>query len=133
MSFVGNEKHYLELIRQLLDKEIDGETFCSKFEPSWMADRNEEYAISDTWPERYDLQLIESYRQGAISSEEFERKWVELWGYGGYRNLVEMLGCIFTACDVFFPVPEREYEIDESQLRIEVEARLTEYEAKKSL
>jgi hypothetical protein len=42
-----------------------------------------------------------------------------------------MLASIFTACDVFDPIPEREYEIDEVQLKSEVGARLADYEAEK--
>ncbi len=132
MNYVANEKQYLEIIHQLLNAEVDGETFCREFSSLWKADRDEEYAKRDAWAERYDLQLVDAHGRGEISSEEFERKWVELFGYAEYKDLVEMLDRIFTACDVFDPEPERELEIDEAQLKNEVALHLGAYEAVKA-
>ena len=132
MSYVANEKQYLDLIHQLLNSEVDGETFCREFCPLWRADRDEQYAERDTWADRYDLQLTDAHNRGEISSEEFERKWVELFGYAEYKHLLEMLDRIFTACDVFDPEPEREFDIDEGQLKSEVASHLATYETAKT-
>jgi hypothetical protein len=132
MSYVANENRYLRLINQLLTSEVGGETFCQEFCSLWKADRDEQYADRNSWAERYDLQLIEAHGRGDISSEEFERKWVELFGYAEYKHLLEMLDRIFTACDVFDPEPEREIDIDEPQLKSEVATHLAAYETAKT-
>ena len=106
MSYISNETQYLELIHQLLCSQIDGEYFCRQFSALWRVDRDEQIAKREVWPERYDLQLIEAHRHGKISPDEFERKWVELWGYGEHKHLLGMLDSIFTACDVFVPLPK---------------------------
>lgn len=132
MSYVSNETQYLELIHQLIGSQIDGDYFCREFSSLCKIDGDELSSKSEVWPEQYDLQLIESHRQGKISPDEFERKWVELWGYGEYVHLLEMLDSIFTACDVFNPMPKLEYEIDDAQLKRDVGARLADYEAEKA-
>jgi len=132
VTYIGNEELYLELIRKFLNSEIDGETFCCDYFPMWRVDRDEEDIQRASWSERHDLKLIEAYRRDEISLEEFERKWSELFGYSTNRHLVDMLSRIFTACDVFAPVPESDYEIDETGLRGEVGTLFAAYEAERA-
>ena len=132
MSYVANEKRYLQLINRLLSSEVDGETFCREFSSLWKSDRDEQYAERAAWPGRYDLQLIEAHSRGEISTEEFGRKWDDLFGYAGHEHLLEMLDRVFTACDAFDPEPEREMDIDESQLKREVSGHLAAYETAKT-
>ena len=132
MSYIANESRYLTLIHQFLNSEVDVEAFQREFFFMWKADRDEEYAKRDTWPERYDLQLVDAHSRGEITSEEFEIKWVELFGYAEYRDLREMLDRVFTACDVFDPKPESEFDINEAQLRTEVAGNLATYQAAKA-
>ena len=131
MSYVANEKQYLELIRQFLGSKVDGETFCTKFCSLWRIDRDEEWSKVETWSERYDLQLTEAYNRGDISGEEFQQKWRELFDSESYQDLAAMTDRIFTACDVFHTEPEAEYEIDKTQLRREVAEHLAVYESAK--
>ncbi len=132
MSYVANENRYLELIRQLLDSEIDGETFCQRFSSLWRVDRDEEWSKAETWSERHDLKLTEAYNRGDISGEVFQQKWRELFGSESYEDLTAMTNRIFTACDVFCVEPEAAYEIDETELQREVAEHLATYESAKS-
>ena len=131
MSYVANEKQYLELIRQFLNSKVDGETFCTKFSSLWRVDRDEEWSKVETWSERHDLQLTEAFNRGDITGEEFQQKWRELFGSESYADLASMTDRIFTACDVFQVEPDTEYEIDETELRREVAEHLASYESAK--
>ena len=132
MSYLANEQNYLELINQFSDRKIDAEVFCQKWLSLWSIDRDEQYALTNSWSERYDLKLKDALNRNEITAEEFERKWVELYGYGDYKHLLELVDRIFTACDVFSPKPENEYEIDEKGLRNEIKSHLVTYETTKS-
>jgi hypothetical protein len=132
VSYAANELLYLNLIRELLCAKLDGETFCGAFMRQWKADRDEQIAKSESWPERYDLQLIEAYQRGALTAEEFHRKWAELWGYTEYDSLCEMLDRVFTVCDCFAPAPEGPCEVSEDQLKQEVSEILRCYEERKA-
>lgn len=132
MSYISNEKLYLELIRQFLAFEFDGETFCVKFGALWRADRDEEWSKVQNNSERPDLQLTKAFNRGDISAETFQQKWRELFDSESYENLAKMSDRIFTACDVFRDEPEYEYEIDEAELRREVAKHFAAYEVAKS-
>jgi hypothetical protein len=132
MSYLTNEPNYLQLIHQFLNFEIDAESFCQKFSSLWKIDRDEQESQRNSWSERYDLQLIDAFQRKEIMAEEFERKWVELHGYGEYKHLLEMVDKIFTACDAFNPKPESEYEIDEVELRNELRTQFANYETTQS-
>ncbi len=132
MSYVANEKQYLELIRQFLDSEIDVETFRKKFSSLWRVDRDEEWSKVEKLPERPDIQLTEKFHRGEISGEIFQQKWRELFDSESYEDLAVMTDRIFTACDVFREEPEADYEIDETEFRREVAEHLATYESTKS-
>ena len=128
MSYNKNERLYLSIIQQFLSAELDGEAFCRAFMGQWKADRDEQDALMESWPERYDLHLIEAWERGALTDQEFHHKWTELWGYTKYEPLLEMLNRVFTACDCFYPIPEGQFEIDEDQLKREVAELVRRYE-----
>ena len=132
MSYVANEKRYLEPIRQFLDSEIDVETFCKKFSSLWRVDRDEEWSKVEMLPERPDTQLTEAFHRGDITGEEFQQKFTQLFDSESYQDLAAMTDRIFTACDVFQVEPEAAYEIDETELRREVAEHLATYESAKS-
>lgn len=131
MSYVANQKRYLELIRQFLNFEIDVEIFRKSFSSLWRVDRDEEWSKRDSWSERYDLQLTEAFNRGDITGEEFQQKFAQLFDSESYADLAAMTDRIFTACDVFQVEPEAEYEIDEAELRREIAEHLAAYEATK--
>jgi hypothetical protein len=64
-----------------------------------------------------------------ISEGEFTERWNELWGLcsESEREFEEMVGRIFTACDVYRDRPRLKYEIDENQLRAFVAESLGPY------
>ena len=132
MSYLANEKQYLELIRQFLDSNIGGKTFCGKFSSLWRLDRDEEWSKVKMSTERRDIELTESFNHGEISGEAFQQKWRELFDSESYEDLAAMTDRIFTACDVFRDEPEADYEIDESGLRSEVAEHLANYQVTKT-
>jgi hypothetical protein len=132
VSYLTNQEPFLKLIRQFLNSNLNGETFCHEFMNLWRNDRDQQYAQRNTWKERFDIQLIEAYSRKQLTDEEFSRKWEELWGYGEYEPLSEMLDKDFTACDCFSSLPENEFEIDEAQLKKEVAENLAYFEAQQT-
>lgn len=113
MSYLGNEQNYLELINRFCDHKIEPEVFCQKWLSLWRIDRDEQYARMDFWAERYDIQLQAALESKEITPEEFERKWIDLYGYSEYKHLIELIDRIFAACEAYNPKPENESEIDE--------------------
>jgi hypothetical protein len=116
MDHIQKEKQYLKLIQQFLQSGIESKIFCDDFFRLRRKDREAEDARRESWPERYDIQLIEQLKREELTKEEFSRKWTELWGYQDYVNFYEMLDRIFTTCDCYSSSPSQIWEIDEKQL-----------------
>ena len=127
------QEPFLMLMQQFLDRQLKSQTFCAKFTKLWIKNRDDDYANQvlkkAEWPEPYDEMLIASFQRGEISGSEFRRASAELWGYAQDLEFQETIDAIHSACSVFAPDPEMEWEINEEQLRLEVEAaydRLTQ-------
>jgi hypothetical protein len=129
MNHIEREQQYLELIQQFLRSEIESKTFCDNFFRSRRKDRESDDARSASWPERYDLQLINQLQREELTKEEFSQKWTELWGYEDYVDFYEMLDRVFTACDCYSPSPSEIWEIDEKQLMSEIKELFDNYKA----
>lgn len=74
------KEEYVQLIRKYVNHQIDEATFGAEFQKlhgSYVALEDEK---TNSWPERYDIKLLEAHRQGKISTEEFTKRWYELWG-----------------------------------------------------
>jgi hypothetical protein len=78
MNHVENEKQYPNLIEQFLKLEINSETFCDDFFKLRREDRKTLDARIESWPERYDMQLIDQLQREELAKEEFSQKWAEL-------------------------------------------------------
>jgi hypothetical protein len=131
MNPLEKEERYINLIQQLLEFEIDSELFCDTFFKVRREDRKMDDAKIESWPERYDLQLIEALKREEITKEEFSQRWTNLWGYKDYVHLEEMLDQIFTSCDCYRPVPSLAWEIGGEQLYSEVKTLFNTYRISK--
>lgn len=135
MSLDEYKDRYLALIHQFLGREITGAEFDEGYSKLWIQDRDETYAKRESWPERFDLQLEAAFERGEINSEEFSKRWAELWEYANELPFVEMRDNVFTACYSLVEDPsirDPRYEYDEDQLRAYVKATLWAYEVRKS-
>jgi len=83
MSYADNEPRYRQLIERFARQEIGPTEFCAAFMQQWKLDRDAQWALIDAG-------------QADV----------------GDRELCEVLNQVFTACDVFDPVPTEEWEID---------------------
>lgn len=110
------------------------QTFCTKFTKLWMQERDNSYAKKVDWPEPYNELIIASFQRGEISGSEFRQAYSDLWSNAEDQEFEETINAIYSACDCWYPLPEREGEIDENQLRREVaDAFAALREPKKSL
>lgn len=132
MSYIANRDVYFGLIKQLLDGTMPADDFSADLCYWWTHDRDEQYTLRDTWPERYDLQLLSALRSGEIGSEEFSKKMAVLFGYEQDMPLTRMVDSLYTACDAFVgsegEVTEPKYEYDEKQFIDYVRKVRDEYE-----
>ena len=106
---------------------MSGQVFCSEFTSQWRQDRDEELAKAESWPRRYDLDLIAAQQRGEISVEEFSRAWGERWEQVGHEHLHAMVDRVFSACDAY-QEDAGPGEITEKDLREEVRACLGAFE-----
>jgi len=75
-----SKEEYVALIRKYVNQQIDEATFGSEFQQlhgRYMSMVDEKI---NSWPERFDIKLLEAHRQEKISTEEFNKRWHELWG-----------------------------------------------------
>ncbi|MGI4789175.1 MAG: colicin immunity domain-containing protein [Janthinobacterium lividum] len=121
-------------MQPFLERQIKVQTFCTKFTKLWMQERDNSYAKKVDWPEPYNELIIASFQRGEISGSEFRQAYSDLWSNAEDQEFEETINAIYSACDCWYPLPEREGEIDENQLRREVaDAFAALREPKKSL
>jgi hypothetical protein len=121
------EEQFQLLIKKFLTHEVSVEKFCSNFTNLWIQHRNEQEKIKQAWNEPYDQQLIEAHLRGELSTEEFGRLYSDLWGLPEKMYLYELIDSIHSACSTFNPSPEQEWEINEAQLRLEVQTLIENF------
>ncbi len=124
MSRSTRQEPFLLLMQSFLDRQMKSQNFCAKFTRLWIQNRDSQeraYAKKKAdWPEPYDEVLVASFQRGEISGSEFRQASADLWGYADILEFQETIDAIHSACSVFAPEPEMEWEISEEQLRQEV-------------
>lgn len=113
------QEPFLSLMQDFLARKMQVQEFCTKFTMLWAKERDATYAKKAEWPLPYDDLLIAAWQRGDINDAQFGEKDAELWGYE--PSLQNALDAVYSACDCWRPSPALEWEIDEAQLRREVE------------
>ena len=113
------QEPFLSLMKSFLDRKIQVQTFCTRFSSLWVQERDLSYAKKAEWPQPYDEMLTAAWQRGEITATQFSEQFAELWGYD--PDTQDIYDALHSACDCFYPFPEREGEIDEEQLRHETE------------
>jgi hypothetical protein len=106
MTYEETVRAYVSLIRRFLAEEIDGELFADGFLVARRREGDRQDQISQSWPRRFDLELKEAVLRGAITGEEFERRYKELWGPEVFGEFAEAVGKIFSGVVEYSPDPE---------------------------
>lgn len=128
MTGFHQQRRYMSLVQKFQGGALAAREFCAQFTALWVRDRDETYAKRAAWLQPYDELLMASWQRGEMRDSEFQEKWAALWGYAedaGFRALVDE---IHSACRVFNPSPEMQWELDEEQLRQAITASLANYE-----
>jgi len=120
MNALVAQQHFFAIINEFVSSTLGGEAFCDKFTDLWMKRRDAQYGQRQSWPERYDLQLIQKFEQGEITTEAFVSAWSSLWGDLSGQCFDELVNRIHSACSSFNPTPVFGWEINEDILRQEV-------------
>ncbi len=126
-----NWEEYAALFDALLKGTVAPSEFHDRFFDMWNKDRDAEAAIRAQWPEPYDLILHRQYEAGEISSDEFSRRWRELWfdnpeEDAPKENLIERA---MTSVDAYEPDPELREGMDflnEDDLKREIQQIMDE-------
>lgn len=127
MSGIARQELYLSLVGKFLSRELAADDFCAQFIALWTQDRDSADAKKAAWPQPYDELLMTAWQTGKIGESEFRKEWAKLWGYAEETKFQDMINEIHSACYVFDPSPELQWEINEEQLRHAVSASFTEY------
>lgn len=128
MSGITQQKQYLSLVQEFRGGRLAAPKFCAQFTTLWVQDRDATCAKKAAWPQPYDELLLASWRRGEMSDSKFQEKWAGLWGYAEDRKFRSLADEIHSACSVFSPSPELQWELDEEQLRDAVDKSLSHYE-----
>ena len=110
---------FLALTQDFLERRIQVRAFCTKYIRLWAKERDVTYVKKAEWPLPYDEMLVAAWQRGEISDDQFKEKVAQLWGYEA--NSQDVLDGVHSACDCWRLSPELKGEIDEMQLRHEVE------------
>ncbi len=110
-----------------LSASLTVETFCTEFTKLWMRERDAAWGVwqakKSTWSQPYDELLLAAFQRGEMGADEFRKKYARLRDCAVDPEF-EIISPVHSACSVFMPDPELEGEIDEAQLRHEVEDAL---------
>lgn len=128
MKPTTHHAEYLSLIEGFLSRNLDVAAFCSRFTTLWIQDRDDTYAKKAAWQHPYDELLLAEWQRGEINESEFQQKWAKLWGYANDIEFRTMVDKIHSACSVFSPSAELQWEIGEEELRQEVKETLAAYQ-----
>ena len=127
MSYFANKHRYFGMIQNFLDSNVIPEYFCNDFISMWTQDRDEQYIKAQSWSEPFDALLLKAQEQGEISSEEFNKRRTELWGYADEIPFFEMLDKVHSSCYSYHPSPELSWEINAGKLEHEVTEAVSAY------
>lgn len=116
------ESQCCKLIDTFLSQEICIKEFCQDLVELWIQFRNAQEKIKETWNKPYDQMLVEARLNSLITTEEFSKRYRELWGLDEISSFSDLIDRVHSACTIFNPSPEIEWEIDEQQFRLEVHA-----------
>lgn len=126
------QEPFVSLMKSFLDQKIQAQTFCTRFIKLWAQERDITYAKKAEWPQPYDEMLTAAWQRGEINDVQFREKDAELWGYEPHSQ--DVIDAVHSACDCWRLVPNSVWEIDEAQLRHEVQEAFTALtQANKSL
>jgi len=124
------EDNLLALINRFLYRNVEAHSFVNDYIRLWgervNAINEQGKQLKASWPERYDLQLRESFSKGEIGIEEFYRRASALWGYDWWLSLT--LGAIHSSCDRL-DFPNSGDSLNAEQLRAEIIKYLLDYRA----
>ena len=119
-------------MRRFLNGEMPAKRFCTFYTKVWREYVSEALSQRALWPEPYDQRLLAQLQSGEIDNEEFGRQWAVLWGYAGREEYVNAINALHSACDCYCEIPISEVEIDEAQLRREVQEVWEKYKDMKT-
>jgi len=122
-----------EIITKFLSYEITPDEFCDEFTKAWIVLRDEHLkikeAIKENWDRPYDQELIFAKYQGKITSEEFNVKYLALWGIEESINFNNMINSIHSLCSSYSKESEYEWQVNEDNLRAQVTNIFQEYKS----
>ena len=111
---------FVLMIEQFLRKEISVEDFCERFTERWMQRRDALYEFGQNTLRGQDHILLQKLQSAEISKENFASEWTALWGNKSDPCLDNMVDNVHSACSIYSPEPEFEWEINEAKLRDEI-------------
>ena len=91
MSFAEHREHYFGLMRKYVDGDISPDTFVGEYFSLWKSDRDEEWAQTQQWERRYELELSEAFRSSRLSKDEFVKRRLKLFGSVPQEELIHSL------------------------------------------
>jgi hypothetical protein len=115
------------LIARFLNQEICTEEFCKDLVELWIRFRDTQEKIKETWDKPYDRMLVTDRLNGVMTTEEFSKRYKDLWRLDEISSFSNLIDRVHSACNIFNPFPESEWEIDEQQFRLEVYAIFENY------
>lgn len=118
-----------DLIGSFLSGKIEAMAFCDRFVELWIQYRDAQYRQETPELKIAKLRLLESFRHGEMTEENFHSQWAELFVYSGNIAKVTLFNAVHSSCMVFREFPEHEWEINEQQMRHEIERAFSLFEA----
>lgn len=114
------EAKLITIIDEFLNEKIDINTFCRDLSGLWIAFRDENDKIKESWERRYDVELKKDFIQGKITADEFRERYSKLCRLTESEDFTSVINPIHGLCGFYNPIPEEEGEVDEAQFRAEV-------------
>jgi hypothetical protein len=112
-------------IEKFLGFELSAEDFCVKIIFLWRSYRDAEEHSKQAEYEQQESESMKALLQNELTSEKSKnissKSIIK-------KSFFKMLTMIHGSCSAFTDSPENEWEIDEQQLRFEVQAFFTEYQ-----
>ena len=121
------ESQCCTLIVRFLSQEICIEEFCQDLVKLWIRFRDTQEKIKETWDKPYDQMLVADLLNGVTTTEEFSKRYRDLWRLDEISSFSNLIDRVHSACNIFNPFPESEWEIDEQQFCLEVYALFENY------
>jgi len=128
-----HNKSFIDTIELFLNHQIEPDEFCDRFVKLWIISRDEHLKIKETWDRPYDRELISAKLEGMITSEEFNKKYLALWGMEEKINFHNMIDDIHSLCMSSSDEPESDWEVDRNALFLEVTLALRAYQSSEAL